>query len=204
MKYTIDEEVCKKAHLDVHLLLTILLISTGTNYGQNIKELLDREILIKEYDGKTRKLRYLITNKWHDTISSILLDSEQTNIAAFDARLENLAKKLMAIFPEGKKQGTSVYWRGNVKEIKLKLKKFFKKYNDTYTDEQITNATQAYVNSFNGNYSYMRVLKYFIWKEERKMDSEGNGFIEEVSDLATFIENAGQLDTDDNWMNEIR
>lgn len=204
MKYTIDEEVCKKAHLDVHLLLTILLISTGTDYNQNIQELLDREILIKEYDEDTGQVKYAITSRWNDTVSSILLDSEQTNIAAFDARLENLAKKLMAIFPEGKKQGTSVYWRGNVKEIKLKLKKFFKKYNDTYTDEQITNATQAYVNSFNGNYSYMRVLKYFIWKEERKMDSEGNGFIEEVSDLATFIENAGQLDTDDNWMNEIR
>lgn len=202
MKYTIDEEVCKKSHLDIHLLLTILLLNTGTDFEQNLKELKDREIIIEKKG--LLGTQHLITSKWANIVSSILLDSEKDNLNEFDERLENLARQLMAIFPEGKKMGTTMYWRGNVKEIKLKLKKFFKRYSDKYTDEQILQATQAYVNSFNGNYGFMRVLKYFIWKDERKIDSEGNGFVEEVSDLATIIENAGQVDNNGNWMDSVR
>ena len=41
-------------------------------------------------------------------------------------------------------------------------------------------------------------------RDERKIDSEGNGFIEEVSDLATIIENAGQVDNNGNWMDSVR
>lgn len=202
MKYTIDEEVCKKFHLDIHLLLTILLLNTGTEFEKNLEELIDREIIIKE--NTLLGTQYLITNKWINIVSSILLDSEKDNLNEFDERLEKLARNLMNIFPEGKKAGTTMYWRGNVKEIKLKLKKFFKRYSDKYTDEQILQATKAYVNSFNGNYAFMRVLKYFIWKDERKMDSEGNSFIEEVSDLATIIENADQVDNNNNWMDSVR
>lgn len=202
MKYIIDEEVCKKYHLDLHLLLTVLLLKTGTNFKDNLQELIDREIIIKEKESY--KIKYLITQRWIDRISSIFLDSEKENLNEFEDRLENLARKLMAIFPEGRKAGTYLYWRGNVKEIKLKLKKFFKKYSDKYTDEQILEATKSYVNSFNGNYNFMRVLKYFILKEERKVDEEGNGFVEEVSDLATSIENIGQIDNNDNWMNSVR
>lgn len=40
----------------------------------------------------------------------------------------------------------------------------------------------------------MRALKYFIWKDEKKMGSDGIKYIEEVSDLASYIENAGQED----------
>ena len=101
----------------------------------------------------------------------------------------------MEVFPKGKKEGTSIYWKGNKKDIKLKLQKFFKLYGNAHTDDQIVTAAKQYVASFNGNYSYMRALKYFIWKDERKIDSEGNGYIEEVSDLATYIENAGQEET---------
>ena len=57
---------------------------------------------------------------------------------------------------------------------------------------------------FNGRYQYMRVLKYFIWKEEKKVDSEGVGHIEEVSDLAAFIENAGQeKQLREDWMSNM-
>lgn len=186
MKYVIDEDVCKNAHLDIHLLLTILLLNTGTKFEDNLKELIDREIIVEE---KTLLgPRYLITYRWSDVVSSILLDSEKDNLNDFDARLETLAKKLMDIFPSGKKAGTTHYWKCNVKEVKLKLKKFFKKYSDKYTDEEIINATQSYVDSFNGDYTFMRILKYFIWKDESRVGGE------ESSDLATILENAGQTD----------
>lgn len=202
MKYVIDEEVCKKSHLDIHLLLTILLLDTGTNYEDNIKELVDREVLVEE---KTLLgTRYVITTRWADVISNIFLDSERTDADKFDERLDGLARKLMDVFPQGKKPGTNTYWKSNRTDVKLKLKKFLKKYGSDYTDEQIIDAARTYVSSFNGNYSYMRILKYFIWKDVRKLDSEGNGFIEEVSDLATILENAGQADVNDNWMDSVR
>ena len=74
------------------------------------------------------------------------------------------------------------------------MKKFFKLYG-SYTDEQILEAARKYVASFNGNYSYMRVLKYFIWKDEVKIDGEGNRYVDEVSDLANWIENSGQANS---------
>lgn len=184
MKYTIDEEVCKNAHLDIHLLLTILLLNTGTKFEDNLKELIDREIIIE--DKSLLGTRFLITKRWANIVSEILCDSERDNPKEFDERLENLAIKMMEIFPKGKKEGTNKYWKGNLRDVKQKLKAFFKKYGDKYSDEQILEATQSYVDSHNGNYTFMRVLQYFIFKDERRVGGD------EASDLATILDNAGQ------------
>ena len=47
--------------------------------------------------------------------------------------------------------------------------------------------------SFNGDYRYMRLLKYFIWKND-KVKTDSGVSIEQVSDLASYIENEGQED----------
>ena len=119
-------------------------------------------------------------------------------------RIESLAAKMMELFPSGKKQGTSQYYRGNRKDITLRLKKFFKLYGNRFTDKQILEATDKYVKAFNGNYSYMRVLKYFIWKDEKKLDSEGIGYISEVSDLASYIENESGVSVDTDWTSSLK
>jgi len=95
----------------------------------------------------------------------------------YTVSIEDLATKLRALFPEGKKGQTPYYWRGNSKEIEEKLTNFFKK-NPTYTEEQVIAATQRYVNSYTstGDLTFMQLLKYFIEKD-------GN------SSLLTFLEN---------------
>jgi hypothetical protein len=51
----------------------------------------------------------------------------------------------------------------------------------------------------------MRILKYFIWKDEVKTDSEGKRYVDEVSDLANWIENAGQEDNlSSDWTSTLR
>ena len=51
----------------------------------------------------------------------------------------------------------------------------------------------------------MRILKYFIWKDEVKINSEGVRYVDEVSDLANWIENAGQEDSlNDNWTTNLK
>ena len=108
----------------------------------------------------------------------------------------------MKIFPEGRKEGSSQYWRGNRKDITLRLKKFFKLYGNKWKDREILDAARRYIESFNGNYSYMRVLKYFIWKDERKMDENGDMYIDPKSDLATLLENEDTVLSGD-WTSEL-
>ena len=57
-----------------------------------------------------------------------------------------------------------------------------------YTKDQILQAAKKYVESFNGNYQYMKLLKYFIFKEKIGV----NGEVEGDSELLNYIENAGQ------------
>ena len=202
MKITIDEELCKEAGLDFPSVLAVLLVKSCDNIPELLDNLKAKEVLVEcnSIFGKS----WAVTQRWDDVVSGIVLDSEVSNVEDNDEHLEELAKKLMAIFPNGKKPETSLYWKGNTKDTKLRLKKFFKLYGNKFSDEELINAATKYVESFNGNYQYMRVLKYFIWKDERKLDSEGKMYIEEVSELASFMENAGQTDANDSWIDNIR
>lgn len=184
MKITIDEEQCNKYDLNISYVLLALLLKNCDNIEDVILKALDKEIIVE--DPGSGEL--LITQRWDDVISNILLDSENNNIESRNKRIEELACELMEVFPKGKKAGTNVYWRGNKKDITLRLKKFFKLYSN-YTKEQILEAAKRYVSSFDGKYDYMRVLKYFIWKAERKIGEDGKLFIEETSELANVIEN---------------
>lgn len=189
MKITIDEDVCKKYNLDVSSVFAVLLIKENPDYESVIAKLKESEVLTDSLGD------LMVTERWDNVVSNILLDSEQADTTNYEKRLKNLAEKMMEIFPKGKKEGTKTYWKGNLRDNQLRLKKFFKLYGDKYTDEQILDATKSYVSSFNGNYNFMRVLKYFIWKDVKKVDSEGNVYIEEISELATEIDNAGSENT---------
>ena len=196
MNITISEEVCKKNSLKPEELLAILLVKTGTDIPKLFNSLLERQVLVKDMFGN-----YMVTQRWDDVASTIILDSDKDKQSP--ERIENLAIKLAEIFPKEKKAGTCHYFRGNKKDNVLRLKKFFKLYG-SYTDEQILDAARRYVSSFNGNYSYMRVLKYFIWKDEVKIDGEGNRYVDEVSDLANWIENSGQADSlTSDWTSNV-
>ena len=200
MKFTIDEDTCKKVNLSIAETLMILLVRTGASLEELIGKMKERQILVEENTLMGKSL--LVTQRWNDLCDSALLNADDA--VPKGERLNKLAKSLMECFPEGKKEGTSQYWRGNIRDVTLKLQKFFKLYGNKYTDEQIISATQRYVTSFNGRYQFMRVLKYFICKNEKKVDSEGVGYIEEVSDLAAYIENEGHEKTlKDDWMSTM-
>lgn len=197
MTVTFNEEICKKNGLEVEEFLAILLVKTNVDIPKLFKSMEDKHILVKDMFNN-----YLITQKFDDIACTIMLDSDKDRQSP--ERIENLALKLMEVFPKEKKAGTCHYFRGNKKDISLRLKKFFKLYGNKYTDEELINAAREYVASFNGNYSYMRILKYFIWKDEKKIDSEGTGYVEETSDLASCIENKGQDIHNDNWTSTLR
>lgn len=125
-----------------------------------------------------------------------------------DKEIADLVERMRELFPTGMKVKNTA-WRGNRRENVLRLKKFFKLYGKTYTDQQILDATKRYVDSFHGDYKYMRVLPYFIMKSPMKMNADGEYYVEEKSDLATFLENpsAGNrnsLQNDDDWADNMR
>lgn len=97
-----------------------------------------------------------------------------------------LCKRLKEIYPRGCKEvsGKRYYWTDSVKLIERRLKTFFSLYGE-FSDEEIEEATERYVKSFEGNYDMMKLLKYFIFREK----SFGGGVSEPSSDLLNFIEN---------------
>jgi hypothetical protein len=118
-------------------------------------------------------------------------------------QLKALADRMRNIYPEGYKyvDGRRYAWRDSTTVIAKRLESWFKKYPNTHTDEQIVEATKHYVESFNGNYSMMKVLVYFIMKNENR-----NGDTMETSLLKSEIENGG-ADTgeiDFDWTGELR
>jgi hypothetical protein len=76
----------------------------------------------------------------------------------------SLAERLRDLFPSGKKD-KALNWKGSQKAIEQRLTLFFNKFGTEYTDDEIVDCTRKYIASFNGNYTYMRVLKYFIMKQ---------------------------------------
>lgn len=199
MNYIINEDICKKKGMDLPSLLAVLLVKTGVNISELFNNLIKKQILVKDMFSSG----FLVTQRWDSVCSDILLSADKS--VPSDERLDSLVDKLMEIFPKGKKEGTTIYWRGNRKDNKERLQKFFKLYGNKYSDEQILHATNEYVKSFNGQYNYMRALKYFIWKDVRKTNSNNEGYIEEVSDLASYIENVGQEETLRNdWTTTLR
>lgn len=197
MTISINDKVCTDNGITMPQLLALLLVKTGENIPKLLQDLESKEMIVRE--TSLLEDNYIITQRWDNVCCNIILSSDKD--VPNDTHIEELAKELMELFPKGKKPGTNTYWRGNLKDTKLRLKKFYKLYGNKYTDNQILDATKKYIGD-HVDLSYMRVLKYFIWKDIKKVDSEGIGYIEETSDLASYIENEGQ--TEDNWLNEVK
>lgn len=196
MTITIDEEICKNWGLTMPEVLAIVLVKTGADIPMLFANLEDKKALVRDIFNK-----YLVTLGYDERVASVLLDSDKDRQP--QDRIELLAGQMMELFPALKKAGSSQYFRGNKKDITLRLKKFFKLYGNKFSNDQILDATKKYVESFNGNYTYMRVLKYFIWKDEKRVNSDGEGYVDEVSDLASYIENDGK-EFNKEWTANIR
>lgn len=201
MNITIEESACKKAGLSIPEILFLTLVKTGVSLTKLIDDLIAKEAIVEVPSPLGAKLA--VTQAFDDKCCKALLTADKS--VPKETELQSLAKALMEVFPVGKKEGTSQYWKGNVKDVTLRLMKFFKLYGDKYTREEIIEAAKRYVSSYNGRYQYMRVLKYFIWKAERKTNSDGETYVEEVSDLASFIENADdEAQLREDWMSTLR
>lgn len=185
MTYTINEEECIKKGFTVEEVHLLILLKLGADIDELLGSMIQEEKILLTDDEY-----YMLTPRWNDQLALVLLDSDKNKTP--EDIIEELGEEMKELFPKGKKEGTQVYWRGNKRELTLRLKKFFKLYGSDYSKEQILKATKDYVESFNGIYNNMRVLKYFIWKDMRKTMEDGTVQVVEVSELADHLENVGQ------------
>ena len=187
MKTVLNEKICLKHKLTLQELLVALAVRGG-KVNEVVDNLVSREVIVE------RNGEYYITQHWNDVVDEILCDSTSNGVDLSDERLLSLAKRVQECFPVMKMrnaygQDTPFYYRCNKTEIKNKLKKFLTVYGDV-PDNDIVNATKRYVAIYaSKGYVGMRLAKYFIIKEDRKLHADEEMHVEEISDLATFLEN---------------
>lgn len=187
MKTVLNEKICLKHKLTLQELLVALAVRGG-KVNEVVDNLISREVIVE------RNGEYYITQHWNDVVDEILCDSTSNGVDLSDERLLSLAKRVQECFPVMKMrnaygQDTPFYYRCNKTEIKNKLKKFLTVYGDV-PDDDIVNATKRYVATYaSKGYVGMRLAKYFIIKEDRKLHADEEMHVEEISDLATFLEN---------------
>ena len=191
-KVSINKDVLEKNNLSMDEFLVLLLTYNKANIQEVKQSLVEKGLA----DFSVFDDELIISSTTKDLITSISIDSD-VKVLSKDKEFRELADKLKELFPKGKKAGTTYMWRDSTAVIARKLKTLVVKYDYEFTEEQALKATKAYVESFNGDYTYMQLLKYFILK------TLPDGEIK--SDFMSYIENEGQEDElSDNWLNEMR
>lgn len=204
MTICLSRQGCQKNNISIGEALLILAIHNKANLELAQKGLIEKGYITADRDDLFQQIGWRVTRKGAEIIDSVIMDSDKKQESG--ARLISMATKLKEVFPKGKKDGTNYYWAEGVALIERRLKLFFKKYGtslkelfpdesilekdewDCFIETKIIEAANSYVSSFNGNYKYMKLLKYFIFKEK----TGANGEIEGESELISYIENAGQ------------
>lgn len=193
MNITINEKILRKHSLTVSEFLVMYLCAKEVNIGSVIESLISRGIVEKDL---TNPYSAVLSDNTKDLVASILIDSDKAVIDK-DSEYTAVAEKLRNMYPEGKKPGTTYYWRDSTAMIAKKLKTLTVKYGFKFTEEQAINATQSYIDSFHGDYKFMELLKYFILKTDRISGECKSNFM-------SMIENEGQCDEESqDWLVEL-
>ena len=183
MKYIIDTEILEREGigLDEALYLLSVYKKKPINFTTIQKTKVENKILKFENPRDPVK----ITPKGQSFIESILAKSKIHVSSDNLERYRDLADKMREVYPKGLKPGTNYQWRDSTAIIADRLMKLVAKYNIEFTDEEAVEATKRYIASFNGNYRYMQILKYFISKQKPVEGAPA----EQNSQFLSYLEN---------------
>ena len=196
MKLTIDQTILDKNNLTLEEFLVLFLSAREVDIGVISQSLVAKGLADKDLFSSGK---LVISDKVKDLVYTISIESDK-NVIDKDSEFTELATELREIYPAGRKDGTTYMWRGTTAEVAKKLKTLVVKYGYTINKEDVLKATKEYVNSFNGNYRYMQLLKYFILKSVK--DADGN--VDIKSELMSLIENSDQIDAQrDDWVSNM-
>lgn len=218
MTIRLNKESAAKHGITLDEALYMIIIHNKINLELTKESLIQKGLLTADRNETFQQIGWRLTNRGTEVLDSTIIDSDEPKNSGDDFLLE-IATKLKEIFPKGKKEGINYYWAEGTALIVRRLKLFFKKYEEYIENEfkeessnlskeefnkfigdKIVYAASKYVNSFNGNYRYMKLLKYFILKE--KVGAAGE--VEGESELMNYIENYGQEeDLRNDWTSTL-
>lgn len=196
MKITIDQSVLDKYGLTIEEFMVMYLSMQPLGIKEIVNSIISKGLAGRNLFSDTS---VVLSQGEKQRIHDIIIESDKA-VVDKDEEFRELAERLKELYPTGRKEGTTYMWRGTTAEIAKKLKTLVVRYNYSFTPEQAINATRKYVESFNGNYKNMRLLKYFILKSVKDADDNVNI----VSDMMALIENEGQENTNNDWTAEMR
>lgn len=171
MKITLDTDIVQNYNWSIEEALLLLYLSVGESLDKTLESLKTKG-LIYNSRGSYRPF-FKTCEKLEDILNT------SNNAIPVDT-FKELAITLMSIMPQGKVEGTPYYFKCNKYEVAQSLQRFYVEYNsdNEYSHEDIIRATMSYVESFEGDYTYMALLKNFIY---RSTDNS--------SELASYLEN---------------
>lgn len=182
----INKSILRESGVSVtaYMFMLILMYYPNTKININLTQILEYGFIIENDVG------YSLTDIGLEFIGN--MESQNVVVKQSKKASVELVNTLREMYPEGKKTGTNQYWRDNVSNITKKLNQFYKDFG-YFEDEKIIEATQKYLASFNGNNQLMRVLKYFILKNDE-------------SELMTILDNLEDVkdnSNDDLWTTKL-
>lgn len=193
MKYIIDTEILEREGIGLDEALYLLSVYKKKPINFNTVQKAKVENKILKFENPRNPVQ--ITPKGQSYIESILAKSKIYVSSDNLERYRALADKMREIYPKGIKPGTNYQWRDSTAIIADRLMKLVAKYNIEFTDEEAVDATKRYIASFNGNYRYMQILKYFISKQKPVEGAPA----EQNSQFLSFLQNEEGTTENQDW-----
>lgn len=194
MNISISEKVLSKYGLSLEEFLLLYLCSREINLTSLAESLINKGLANRDLKDSSS---VVVSDNAKDFIASILISSAKV-VLDKHSDFSELANKMRELFPAGRKAGTTYYWRDSIPVIARKLETLVTKFDVEFTEEEALNATRRYIESFNGDYRYMQLLKYFILKTDR---STG----EIKSEFLSLIQNPEDEEVlNDNWLTDVK
>ena len=206
MKISFDENECSKNGLSLTETLALAFIkqcaAERKNPNEFIQNLFDRKMIFENQPSTLfRGPVYYPMGDYDRKLQAIILDSDKS--LPKDSSFEELAQQLQEFFPKGKMSGTkNTYYRGSYLTVAHHLKKWWKIYNfkNKYTFKDIIKATEKYASQFENDLTNMRTCAYFILKDDKRVDQDGKGYVEQISDLSVILENMNDDEQENSFI----
>ena len=193
MKYIIDTEILEREDIELDEALYLLSVYKKKPINFNTVQKAKVENKILKFENPRDPVK--ITPKGQSFIESVLAKSKIHVSSDNLERYRDLADKMREVYPKGLKPGTNYQWRDSTAIIADRLMKLVAKYNIEFTDEEAVAATKRYIASFNGNYKYMQILKYFISKQKPVEGAPA----EQNSQFLSFLQNEESTIENQDW-----
>lgn len=197
----ITNEALEMFDVDINQVASLILVckdKSMEDIEDILKRLKDKGYVYKYYSNNSPAL-YVTSEKGAELLSNIDIYAKTK-----ETKLDYLkvAAELRRIFPKGIKSGTNSRWVDGLALVAKRLKQFVIKYGE-FPEEDIIDAAKRYVASFNGDFSRMRTLRYFIWADKR---NPSTGEVEYTSDLLNYLEDEEDDNTNlmQDWETQLR